>query len=48
MQYTVSAYVTILPTVTITANSPEEAEEKFAELMEERYGYADFDEINIE
>ena len=48
MKYKLSAYVTILPTVTINADSLEEAKIRFAEIMEERYGYADFDEIIIE
>ena len=47
-KYRVTAHVTICVEVDITASCRDEANMKFAESLEEAFGWADYDEVHIE
>lgn len=47
MTLTVSAHVTVLHEVTVTADTYEEAEEKFKQDLYDKYAWADYDEIHF-
>lgn len=46
-KYRVTAHVTICVEMDITASCRDEANMKFAEKLEENYGWADYDEVHI-
>ena len=47
-KYRVTAHVTICVEMDITASCRDAANVKFAERLEENYGWADYDTVNIE
>lgn len=47
-KYRVTAHVTICVEMDIIASCRDEANTKFAESLEETFGWADYDTVNIE
>ena len=47
-KYRVTAHVTICVEVDLTASCRDEANMKFAESLEEAFGWVDYDEVHIE